>query len=288
MESKAVTRVDIPNFEWISGKVRDRVAVAPELGLMAVVATDRISAFDSVLLTPIPGRGIILNQLSNFWKKYLEGIVPNDIVSTDSLNIIPYFNLAPDSEWIERIIGRTVLVRTAEVVPVECIVRGYFKGSPLPQPMFTPTTKALAGHHDENLTYDQLIEYLGRYEKLGNALILAQALRSTSLALYMSAFKYAWSRGIVIIDTKFEFGLINGELTLIDEVLTPDSSRFWSKRIYPPGKPTKSFDKQIVRDWLVSAGWNKQLPAPELSKRIVNLTIKRYQEVAIRLMRGGD
>lgn len=160
--------------------------------------------------------------------------------------------------------------------------------------MFTPTTKALSGHHDENLNRDQLIEYLSAWisrrpvvGRWTNASILAQALKSTSLAIYMTAFKHAWTRGIAIIDTKFEFGFINGELTLIDEVLTPDSSRFWSKKIYPPGKPTKSFDKQLVRDWLVSTGWNKQPPAPDLPKKIVSLTIKRYGEVAKRLMKGG-
>lgn len=132
MESKAVTMVDIPNFEWISGKVRDRAVVSPELRLMAVVATDRISAFDFVLPMPIPGKGVILNQLSNFWKKHLENIIPNDIVSADYLNILPYFNLAIDSKWPELLAERIVLVRVAEVVPVECIVRGYFSGSPLP------------------------------------------------------------------------------------------------------------------------------------------------------------
>lgn len=297
MESKAVTKVDMPDFNWVSGKVRDRAVVSPELGLMAVVATDRISAFDTVLPTPIPGRGIILNQLSNFWKNYLKDVIPNDIVSADHLNILPYFNLSPDSEWQGVLAGRTVLARVAEVVPVECIVRGYFKGSPLPKPMFTPTTKAVAGH-DENLNHDQMIEYLvgwiSKHPVVGrwtNALTLAQALKSTSLAIYMVAFKHAWTSGIAIIDTKFEFGFINGELTLIDEVLTPDSSRFWSKRIYAPGRPTKSFDKQVVRDWLVSSGWNKesrQGVAPKLPKRIVDLTIKRYQEAARRLMRGGD
>lgn len=285
--SKVLTKVDIPGFEWISGKVRDMAVVDRGLGFMAVVAADRVSAFDVVLPTSIPGKGVVLNRLSNFWKKHLENIIPNDIVSTDFLNIFPYLNLPPDSEWPELLAERIVLVRVAEVVPVECVVRGYFRGSRLTQPIFTPTTKAAAGH-DENLDYDQLIEYLRSHKKWGNALTLAQALKSTSLALYMSAFKYGWEHGIIIADTKFEFGFVNGELTLIDEVLTPDSSRFWSKRAYSPGRSPKSFDKQLARDWLVGAGWNKQPPAPELPRKIVRAMIKRYQEIEKRfILEGG-
>lgn len=292
MGGEVLVKVNIPGFEWLSGKVRDWAVVDSALGFMAVVATDRISVFDAVLPTPVPMKGVALNQLSNFWKKYLESIIPNDIVSTDYLNILPYLNLTPQSEWAECLMGRIMLARVAQVVPVECVVRGYIRESGrLPQPIFTPTTKAVAGH-DEKLTYDGLVNHLELWlsehpevKRRTSALVLAQALKSTSLALYTTAFKYAWERGIIIADTKFEFGFINGELILIDEVLTPDSSRFWAKRSYAPGRPQKSFDKQIVRDWLSGIGWDKQKPAPEIPQKIVRATIRRYQEVEKRLMR---
>ncbi|MDO8663781.1 MAG: phosphoribosylaminoimidazolesuccinocarboxamide synthase, partial [Candidatus Wildermuthbacteria bacterium] len=299
--SPIVTRVDIKGFKWHSGKVRDWTEVDTAIGLRVDIFTDRISAFDVVLPTAIPMKGVVLNQVSNFWKRKLANIIPNDIVSADVSQCLPYLGLDQKSEWAERLRGRIVLARKAEVVPVECVVRGYISGSlwseyqqargesptvrdvrvlghdlvgdlkessRLSQSIFTPSTKAASGH-DENLFYELMIHHLERWlsehpeiKRLISANLLAQTLKSTSIALYQQAFRYAWQKGIIIADTKFEFGFINGELTLIDEVLTSDSSRFWDAATYKPGGPQKSYDKQLVRDWLTATGWNKEPPAP--------------------------
>jgi phosphoribosylaminoimidazole-succinocarboxamide synthase len=289
MESRVVTTVSIPGFVWTSGKVRERAIVDSALGYLIFVTTDRISAFDVVLPTPIPGKGWVLNQLSIFWKKFLEGIVPNDLVSSDEATYLAFLGqLSPELK--EALKGRTVLAKSVEVIPVECVVRGYISGSfwgeyqkmrggkllpykvsvhgyELPGdlresdelliPIFTPATKSPQGH-DINLSYEEMVDHLTIWfikhpeiQRSTNAELLAQNLCSTSLASYMVAREYAKKRGIIIADTKFEFGIVNGRLTLIDEVLTPDSSRFWDSTTYEPGRTPPSFDKQPVRDWLV-------------------------------------
>ena len=292
MKSPAVVKVAIPGFEWLSGKVRDRAVVDSSLGFMVFVTTDRISAFDVVLPTVIPRKGIILNQISNFWKRYLSDIIPNDIISDAVSQYLPYLGLTEQSKWAKRLQGRTVLARMAKVIPVECVVRGYnIPGFlQLPKPLFPPSTKALSGH-DENLTYEQMINHLKLWtldqpeiERWTNPVLLAQTLKSTSLLLYSRACDYARERGVIIADTKFEFGFIDSGLTLIDEVLTPDSSRFWDAAAYVPGRPQKFFDKQPVRDWLMAAGWNKQPPAPRLPRSVMRSTAKRYHEIEKRFI----
>ena len=320
---KPVTTVSIPGLVWTSGKVRERTVVDPTKGLLIFVTTDRISAFDSVLPTPIPGKGVVLNQLSIFWKKFFEEIVPNDLISADEEIYLPYLGqLSPD--LTEALRERTILAKEAKVIPVECVVRGYISGSlwkeylevrgenPVPYkvsvlghelpgnlreseelliPIFTPATKSPQGH-DINLSYEEMVNHLAIWlqeyqeiKRLTTAELLGQNLRSTSLTLYLIAKEYARQRGIIIADTKFEFGIIDGKLTLIDEVLTPDSSRFWDWKDYEPGRPQKSYDKQLVRDWLVNeAKWNKEPPAPKLPEEIVEATTERYQEVYSRLI----
>lgn len=273
-----------------SGKVRDVYSWGDDLLL---VASDRISAFDVILPTPIPGKGIILTQISRFWFEKLGAITPNHIVSFDlpaSLN---------KPEWQKR----TTWSRKASVVPIECIVRGYISGSGwadykktgtiqghelpkglkesdrLPEPLFTPTTKANTGH-DQPLTEQEAIRGIGQD--------VYETLKRTSIALYTAAATYALTRGIIIADTKFEFGWINGELHLVDEALTPDSSRFWPARLYTPGVPQPSFDKQFVRDYLLSLkDWDRQPPGPELPQELVLRTQEKYLE-AYRLLVGKD
>lgn len=329
--SPIVTEVDIPGFDWHSGKVRNSAVVNKNIGLMVFVTTDRISAFDVVLPTPIPLKGLVLHQVSSFWKRYSADIIPNDIVSDDYRRCLPYLGLTENSEWAGKLKGRTYLARLANVIPVECVVRGYISGSlwsafashkqamvirlpeilvlghglprdlqesqRLPRPIFTPSTKAPAGQHDENLTYEQMINHLElwlmdqpRIERWANVKLLAQALKAVSLLLYIRACEYAERRGIIIADTKFEFGFVGDELVLCDEVLTPDSSRFWPIQNYRVGKSQPSLDKQPLRDWLVASGWNKEPPAPELPRPLVRATIKRYQEIAERFIgkQGGD
>ncbi|MDO8424665.1 MAG: phosphoribosylaminoimidazolesuccinocarboxamide synthase [bacterium] len=322
MTSLVVDKVKIPGFEWHSGKVRDSAVVEKNIGLMVFVTTDRISAFDMVLPTIIPLKGVMLNKVSSFWKKYLSGIIADDIIGETANQYLPYLGLTGQSEWAEGLNGRTILTRKAKVVPVECVVRGYISGSlwvgyehlrgnrslgisvpilghELPgdlkessrllQPIFTPSTKAESGRHDENLSYEQMINHLELWlleqpqiKRWTNPKLLAQALKSTSILLYAQAYAYAKKKGVIIADTKFEFGFVGDELVLIDEVLTPDSSRFWDLGSYAPGKPQTSFDKQPVRDYLSGTGWDKKPPAPELPKDVVRDTIRRYQEIAKR------
>ncbi len=273
------------------GKVRDIYDLGDAL---LMVATDRISAFDVVMPNPIPGKGRILTQMSRFWFEMMEGLIPNHLITAD----VERFPEACHP-YVDIIRDRSMLVRKAESLSVECIVRGYLSGSGwksylesgrvcevrlpeglresdrLPEPLFTPSTKADIGAHDENISFEQVEDMLGKN--------LAARLRDVSMAVYKRAVEFAELRGIIIADTKFEFGLIDGELVLIDEILTPDSSRFWPKDTYRPGGPQKSFDKQYVRDYLLSLGWNQRPPAPELPPEVVENTRRKYEEALRRL-----
>jgi phosphoribosylaminoimidazole-succinocarboxamide synthase len=266
------------------GKVRDIYDLGDRLLL---VATDRISAFDVVLPDPIPHKGEVLTKLSLYWFDLLADVVPNHLISADVADLPDA--LAPHAEWLA---GRIMFVRKAEVFPVECIVRGYLAGSGwaeyrktgtvcgmplpegltesarLPQPMFTPSTKAEIGAHDENISVKRLFDIIG--EELGSAL------QEASISLYAKARDHAAKRGIIIADTKFEFGLVDGRVTLVDEILTPDSSRFWPAAGYEAGHGQSSFDKQFVRDWLESAGWDKTPPPPALPADIIAKTSDTY------------
>jgi len=273
------------------GKVRDIYAIGESL---LMVATDRISAFDVVMPNPIPGKGRILTRMSLFWFKLMEDITGNHLITADISQFPeecqPYATMLKD---------RSMLVQKAKPLPIECIVRGYLSGSGwksylesqsicgmelpgglreserLPEPIFTPSTKEEVGTHDVNISFAKVSDTLGRE--------LAERIRDISMAIYEKAVKLADSRGIIIADTKFEFGLIDDELVLIDELLTPDSSRFWSKDGYRPGGPQQSFDKQYVRDYLLSIGWNRKPPAPELPPDVVENTRKKYEEALRRL-----
>jgi phosphoribosylaminoimidazole-succinocarboxamide synthase len=291
---------DLPKLHY-RGKVRDTYEM--DDGLFLLIATDRVSAFDVVLPAGIPDKGTVLNQLSAFWFEQTSHIVPNHV-----------FEVVNDADWLNRTYGdkvcsgyysfppyvarRSMIVRRAERIDVECIVRGYLSGSgwadyqksgavcgielpnglcesaKLPEPIFTPTTKAETGH-DEPITYDQMSDMIGD--------VLARQVRDTSLAVYEHAARYALGRGIIVADTKMEFGMINGRLSLIDELLTPDSSRFWDAETYSPGKAQPSFDKQPLRDWLTDSGWNKEPPAPQLPPEVVESTAGRYREAYRRL-----
>lgn len=277
------------------GKVRDVYAVDGDH--LLIVATDRISAFDCILPTAIPRKGEVLTSLSNFWFKKLSHIVPNHLVTT-SLEQMP-----KAVQKAANLRGRSMLVRRADVFPVECVVRGYLVGSgwkdylrtgevcghrlpenllesaELSKPLFTPSTKAEEAH-DENISEERVREMLGSDT--------ADRLREISLRLYSEARTYARSRGIIIADTKFEFGRDkNGEIILVDEVLTPDSSRFWPAESYRPGQSQPSFDKQFVRDYLETLGWDKQPPAPPLPSEVASATTARYLE-AYRLLTGEE
>ncbi len=275
------------------GKVRDLYSVGEYLLL---VATDRISAFDHVLATGIPGKGKVLTQLSLFWFDFLQDIVPNHLVSTD-VNSYP----RELQQYKDELDGRSMLVKRAQMFPVECVVRGYLSGSgwkdylatgavcgiplaaglregdKLPEPLFTPATKSLDGEHDINISFDEMISRVGAQS--------ASRLRDLSLAIYNKASNYAEQRGLILADTKFEFGTTAEGIILADEVLTPDSSRFWPRDKYSPGRQQPSFDKQYVRDYLESIHWNKQAPAPALPDEVVLHTQQKYLE-AYRLLTG--
>ena len=290
-----VAQTDLDGLELVSrGKVRDIYALGPDL---LIVATDRISCFDVVLRTPIPAKGKVLTHLTEFWLGYLRDLVPNHLVTADVDAMGPA--VAPHRDLLR---GRSMLVRRAEVLPVECVVRGYLSGSGwrsyredgtvcgvrlpeglresdrLPEPIFTPTSKAESGH-------DLPMSMQGVEEAVGAE--LAARLRDLSIAVYAKAAEHARGRGIIIADTKFEWGLVGGELTLIDEVLTPDSSRFWPAADYAPGRAQQSYDKQYVRDWLDESGWDHEPPSPELPEEVVRRTTEKYLE-ACRLLTGGD
>ncbi len=273
------------------GKVRDTYDLGDRL---LIVATDRISAFDVILPTGIPDKGAVLTQMSAFWFERTGGVVPNHFIRLADGTAADELPFALPPEFV----GRSMIVRKARRVDVECVVRGYLAGSgweeyrqsrsvcgirlpeglwesqELPEPVFTPTTKAGEGH-DLPMTYGDVIQAVGPDA--------AGVLRTRSLALYRYAAAYARERGIIIADTKFEFGWLDDELIVIDEVLTPDSSRFWAVDAYEPGRPQPSFDKQYVRDWLTASGWNKEPPAPELPPDVVEGTAQRYREAFRRL-----
>ncbi|MGG2396370.1 phosphoribosylaminoimidazolesuccinocarboxamide synthase [Pseudomonas sp. SH1-B] len=274
-----------------SGKVRDLYEIDDKRMLM--VATDRLSAFDVILEQPIPEKGKILTAISNFWFDKLAGVVPNHFTGDKVEDVVP----AAELPLVE---GRAVVAKRLKPVAVEAIVRGYIVGSgwkeyqksgtvcgialpaglkeaaKLPQPIFTPSTKAAVGDHDENISFEQCEAIIGAE--------LAAQVRDTAIKLYTTAVEYAATRGIIIADTKFEFGLDeDGTLTLMDEVLTPDSSRFWPADSYAEGSNPPSFDKQFVRDWLESTGWNKQAPAPAVPADVAQKTADKYREALTRL-----
>ncbi|HZS70756.1 MAG TPA: phosphoribosylaminoimidazolesuccinocarboxamide synthase [Candidatus Acidoferrum sp.] len=274
------------------GKVRDIYDLGNEL---LIVATDRLSAFDVVMPTPIPDKGRVLTQLSLFWFDLLRNIVPNHVLRADGFP-------APFNAYAEDLAGRSMIVRKTQPLPIECVVRGYLSGSgwkdyratggicgielpaglresdKLPSPIFTPATKAAAGH-DENISFEQAANLIGAE--------LAQRVREISLAIYNAASAYAEPRGILLADTKFEFGVLHGELIWIDEALTPDSSRFWPAAQYAPGGAQPSFDKQFVRDYLERIRWPKTPPGPELPPEVVESTRAKYRE-AFRILTGRE
>jgi len=287
---RAVDKTELPFKLFKRGKVRDIYEIDDNL---LIVATDRISAFDFVLPDPIPNKGIYLTQLSIFWFEKMKKIIDNHLISGDVEDF-------PDElkDYRDVLDKRSMLVTKTEVIPVECIVRGYLSGSgwkeyqkkgeicgvklpkglreseKLDEPIFTPTTKAEKGH-DMPITFEQLKDIVGKET--------AEKLRDLSIEIYEKARDYAYQRGIIIADTKFEFGVKDGEIILVDELLTPDSSRFWPLDKYEPGKPQPSFDKQYVRDYLTSTGWDKNSPPPHLPEEVIRETEKRYREAFERL-----
>lgn len=283
----------ISNLKLIhKGKVRDNYAIDDKH--MLIVTTDRISAFDVVMPTPIPDKGAILNAVTRFWLARLSHIVPNH------LSDLPLEKVIPDASERAAVASRAMVVKKLKALPVEAIVRGYIIGTgwkdyqktgticgiklpaglrmadKLPEPIFTPSTKAAVGQHDENIDFEQTRKLLGDD--------LAKKVRDTSIRLYKEAADYALTRGIIIADTKFEFGLDdNNNLVLIDEVLTPDSSRFWPADQYQPGSSPVSFDKQFVRDYLETLDWNKTAPGPALPDDVIKKTAEKYREAMTRL-----
>jgi phosphoribosylaminoimidazole-succinocarboxamide synthase len=281
---------DLPLPMFIHGKVRDTYDLGSHL---LMVATDRISAFDVVLPNGVPLKGHVLNRLSSFWFRRTAEIIPNHMTeAVDDVHSLDSY-LPAESRFAYPLYlrGRSMVAKKVKRIPVECVIRGYISGSawaeykehgtvsgnPMPEglqesqeleePIYTPTTKAETGH-DEPITKEDIIKLIG--------LRTALEMEEKSLAVYNHAREYALSKGIIIADTKFEFGIDNGRLTLIDELLTPDSSRFWDAEQYTPGKSQESFDKQPVRDWLVASGWNKEPPAPELPQDVIEAASKRY------------
>jgi len=282
------------------GKVRDVYAVGDDKLLM--ITTDRLSAFDVVMGQPIPEKGIVLNQMANFWFDKLANVIPNHLTGIDPASVV-----APNE--VEQVQGRAVVAKRLKPILVEAVVRGYLAGSgwkdyqetgkvcgitlpaglenaqKLPEPIFTPAAKAEIGEHDENISFEQVIELIG--EKL------AKQIRDVSIRLYQEASEYAASRGIIIADTKFEFGLdTNGDLVLMDEILTADSSRFWPAETYHVGSNPPSYDKQFVRDWLETAQlngkpWAKSPPAPELPVAVIEQTAQKYREALARLTQAS-
>ena len=288
------------NYEGLDlvhrGKVRDMYAIPGHDDKLLMVATDRISAFD-VVIDAIPGKGEVLTQLSLFWFDLLGDVVPNHLITAD-------VNEYPDAckPYSKELDGRSMLVHKTQPLSVECIVRGYISGSfwkayqknttvcgfefpdnlqeseKLPEVIFTPSTKADIGAHDENISVNAMEELLGKEQ--------TQKISDISVELYSRAADYARSKGIIIADTKFELGLLNGELILIDEVLTPDSSRFWALDQYAPGKGQASFDKQFLRDYLLTLDWDKNPPAPKVPQDIIDKTRARYEEALEKITRG--
>jgi len=305
---KTVFETQLPGLKLKArGKVRDVYDLGEHL---LIVSTDRLSAFDVVLPTPIPDKGRVLNALSRFWFHFLKDTVRNHLVTTD---------VSKMGHGLERhaevLAGRSMLVHKAEVFPIECVVRGYLmgsgwkeyqsknhtvcgiqlppglkQGSKLPEVIYTPATKAQSGH-DMNISYDEAVNHLVQTMALGSlqkARDYMAQLKELTIAVYRKAYEHALSRGIIIADTKFEFGLKDGEVILVDEVLTPDSSRFWPKDDWTPGKVQLSFDKQFVRDYLEGIGWNKQPPGPELPEKVTQKTREKYLEAFQRITGRQD
>ena len=290
--SKLVMQTDFPGLKLMArGKVRDIYDLGETLLL---VTSDRISAFDVIMNEPIPDKGFVLTQISAFWFHQMEDIVPNHIISIDVADYP-----AECQPYADILAGRSMLVKKATPLPVECIVRGYVSGSGwkdykatgaisgitlpvglkesdrLPEPIFTPSTKADLGEHDETISFDKMVAICGRD--------LAQQARDYTLKIYIRARDLAAEKGIIIADTKFEFGVYNGELIIIDECMTPDSSRFWLKEAYQPGGAQPSFDKQFLRDYLETLDWGKCAPAPVLPKEILDKTADKYREALQRI-----
>ena len=282
------------------GKVRDNYAVGDDRILM--VASDRISAYDVIMSQPIPGKGALLTQMALFWFDKLGHVCPNHLTGEDPLSVVT----PAEADWVK---GRTMLVKRLRPIPVEAVVRGYLAGSgwqeyqatqtvcgvplpeglqnasPLPEPIFTPAAKAAVGEHDENITFAQTVEMIGQP--------LAEAIRRISVQLYIEAAAIALGKGIIIADTKFEFGLdADDQLVLMDEVLTPDSSRYWPANQYQPGMNPPSYDKQFLRDWLSTAQrdgqpWDKTTPAPDLPEAVIAQTAAKYQEALTQLTQAA-
>jgi phosphoribosylaminoimidazole-succinocarboxamide synthase len=292
MASQVVIQTDFKDLPLRGrGKVRDIYDLGDTL---LIVATDRISAFDVVMPNPIPDKGMVLTQISRFWFETTRDIVPNHLISTEVEDFPEVCR-----PYQEILTGRTMWVRKAEPLPVECVVRGYLSGSgwgeyetrgevcgirlpeglvessKLEEPIFTPSTKAEAGAHDENISFGKVIELIGRER--------AEQIKTISISIYRRASEMAEKKGIIVADTKFEFGISEERTLLIDEVLTPDSSRFWPRDEHRPGGPQKSFDKQFLRDYLLSLGWDKSPPAPQLPRKIIEKTRERYLEALRRL-----
>lgn len=288
MSAEPLLESHVPGFPCRRGKVRDVYDLGDSL---AIVATDRISAFDWVMPNGIPNKGKILTSMSAFWFDWLK--IPNHLLTTSLSNL-------PGAFQMESLAGRTMHVRKTQVIPVECVARGYLAGSGwkeykadgtvcriplpaglreasrLPEPIFTPATKEEGGKHDENISFDAMAKQLG--------IDIARELRERTLELYRRAASYAENRGIILADTKVEWGrLPSGELILIDEVLTPDSSRYWPRETYQPGSSPPSFDKQFVRDWLETTGWDKKSPPPPLPSEVAEKTAAKYQEAYEKL-----
>ncbi len=291
----ALATIEIPGIEpWRRGKVRSVYEAGPDR--LVIVASDRLSAYDCILPTPIPDKGKILTRLSGFWMRKLASAEPHHLIDEDATRFP-----APFAAHAARLAGRSQLVRRAERIDIECVVRGYLTGSGwkeyranghvcgialpaglsdgslLDPPIFTPATKEDSGH-DLNVSFDEVTRLVGRET--------AEALRARSLALYEEARAWSGERGLILVDTKFEFGRVEGVLTLIDEALSPDSSRFWDRAEYEAGR-LHSFDKQFVRDWLDGSGWNHEPPAPELPPGVVERTRARYLEALTRLTGSG-
>jgi phosphoribosylaminoimidazole-succinocarboxamide synthase len=291
-----VLQTDFPDLKLAGrGKVRDIYDLGETL---LIVTTDRISAFDVIMNEPVPDKGYVLTQISAFWFRQMEDIIPNHIISTE-VRDFP----AGCRKYSDVLEGRSMLVKKARPLPVECIVRGYLSGSGwkdyqatgticgiklpaglvesdrLPEPIFTPSTKAELGTHDENISFERMADICGNET--------AERVRDVTLRIYAKARDIADTKGIIIADTKFEYGIYDGKLIIIDECMTPDSSRFWPKDSYKPGGPQPSFDKQFLRDYLETLDWNKTAPAPPLPAEIVRKTAEKYMEALVRLTGKG-
>lgn len=294
--SKLVLNTDFPDMKLLArGKVRDIYDLGDAL---LIVTSDRISAFDVIMNEGIPDKGYVLTQISAFWFRQMEDIIPNHIISTDVKEFPPECQ-----KYADILEGRSMLVKKAKPLPAECIVRGYISGSgwkdykatgaicgirlpeglkesdKLPEPIFTPSTKAELGTHDENISFDKMVELCGRD--------MAEKVRDITIGIYKKARDIADAKGIIIADTKFEYGVYAGELIIIDECMTPDSSRFWPKESYKPGGAQPSFDKQFLRDYLETLDWDKTAPAPPLPEEIVRKTADKYMEALVKLTGKG-